>query len=56
MTSVGTCQHCARLVALDQQGHTCRHDTVGVVIRARTGKRRRPCEGSGQPPREGATR
>jgi hypothetical protein len=52
MTPIGTCDVCARLVQLDQTGLIRRHDTVGAVVRARTGKRRRRCKGSGRLPRD----
>ncbi len=52
MAALGVCDFCARLVLLRQDGATQRHDTVGVVIRARTGKRRKRCRGSGRAPRE----
>ena len=48
---MGTCDVCARMVPLTQAGTAQRHDTVGVVIRARTGKRQRRCRGSGRLPR-----
>jgi len=45
------CDVCARTIELDNTGRVRRHDTVGVVVRARTGKRRRVCRGSGRLPR-----
>jgi hypothetical protein len=51
VTSLGTCDYCARPVPLTQAGTTKRHTTVGIVIRARVGKRRRRCPGSGRWPR-----
>jgi hypothetical protein len=49
--TLATCDLCARLVALDNTGRLRRHDTVDIVVRARTGKRRRVCKGSGRLPR-----
>jgi hypothetical protein len=48
---IGTCDHCARLVQLDNTGRVRRHATAGPIVRARTGKRRRVCPGSGRWPR-----
>jgi hypothetical protein len=51
VTPLAVCDLCARTVALDNTGRVRRHDTTGIVVRARTGKRRRVCKGSGQLPR-----
>ncbi len=51
MTSLAVCDTCARTVRLRPDGRTVRHDTAGVLVRARTGKRRRTCKGSGHWPR-----
>jgi hypothetical protein len=51
MSQLGVCDWCARVVPLTQAGTTQRHDQVGVVVRARTGKRRRVCRGSHKWPR-----
>jgi hypothetical protein len=48
---LAVCDVCARTVALDNSGRLRRHDQVGVVVAARTGKRRRRCSGSGRWPR-----
>jgi hypothetical protein len=49
--TLAVCDVCARTVPLTNDGRTSRHDTVGIVVRARTGKRRRVCPGSGRLPR-----
>ncbi len=51
MSQLAVCDVCARVVPIDNTGRVRRHDTVGIVVRARTGKRRRVCKGSGQLPR-----
>jgi hypothetical protein len=51
MAELAVCDQCARIVRLTNLGVTQKHDTVGVVIRARTGKKRRRCKGSGRLPR-----
>jgi len=51
MMQIAVCDVCARLVPISNDGKVTRHDTVGVVVRARTGKRRRVCKGSGRLPR-----
>lgn len=51
MTQIATCDYCARTVPLTRAGTTQRHDVTGPVIRARVGKRRRRCPGSGRWPR-----
>jgi hypothetical protein len=49
--TLAVCDVCGRLLELDNQGRIRRHDTVGIVVRARTGKRRKVCPGSGRLPR-----
>jgi hypothetical protein len=48
---LGVCDLCARMVPITNTGVISRHDQVGIVVRARTGKRRRVCKGSGRLPR-----
>jgi hypothetical protein len=52
VSPLGTCDYCARLVPLTPFGTVKRYTTVGPLLRARTGKRRRRCPGSGRLPRE----
>jgi hypothetical protein len=54
MTPIGVCDVCARIVQLDNTGRIRRHDVTGPLIRARVGKRRKRCAGSGRWPREAA--
>jgi hypothetical protein len=49
--TLATCDVCACIVPTTHDGKVARHDTVGVVVRARTGMRRRVCKGSGRLPR-----
>jgi hypothetical protein len=49
--TLAVCDLCARIVPLTNTGHISRHDQTGIVVRARTGKRRRVCPGSGRLPR-----
>ncbi len=51
---IATCDVCGRLQPLTNTGVIARHSTVGPIIRARTGKRRRVCKGSGRAPRQDA--
>jgi len=54
--TIGTCMLCGRLIPLDSAGRGRIHDQVGALIRARTGKWRRRCKGSGRWPRAEAGR
>jgi hypothetical protein len=49
--TIATCDVCARMVELTPAGTLKRHCTVGPIVAARTGKRRRVCKGSGRWPR-----
>jgi hypothetical protein len=52
VTPIGVCDVCARLVQLDNTGRLRRHDVTGPLVRARFGKRRKRCTGSGRWPRD----
>ncbi len=51
MTQIAVCDYCSRMIGLTLAGTTKRRDMTGPVIRARVGKRRRRCPGSGRWPR-----
>lgn len=52
LAALAVCDVCARIVRLTQAGTCERHDQVGVAVRARVGKKRRRCSGSGRWPRK----